>query len=199
MNAICGLIQQNDHALSVADREATSPPRSLVDPVLDHALCYARLGLAVLPLHRPVRRGLGLVCSCGRPDCRSAAKHPFGKLAGNGVRDASKDPNVIAGWFQNRSLNVGIATGAISGIFALDIDPRHDGDRTLADLERANGPLPDTWRFLTGGGGEHILFRHPGPSIPNSKVIGNRPARGRRLYRRTAVAPCLGPVLGHLG
>jgi Bifunctional DNA primase/polymerase, N-terminal/Primase C terminal 1 (PriCT-1) len=34
----------------------------------------------------------------------------------------------------------------------------------LADLERGNGPLPDTWRFLTGGDGEHILFRHPGPS-----------------------------------
>jgi hypothetical protein len=25
-----------------------------------------------------------------------------------------------------------------------------------------------TWRFLSGGGGEHVLFRHPGYRIPNS-------------------------------
>lgn len=84
---------------------AVSCPRALMNPVLKHALWYARLGLAVLPLHRPVLQGLRLACSCGRSYCGSAAKHPFGKLAGNGVRDASKDANVIAGWFRNRPLN----------------------------------------------------------------------------------------------
>ena len=44
----------------------------------------------------------------------------------------------------------------------LDVDPRHGGDEFIAALEMKNGPLPQTWRFLTGGGGEHILFRHPG-------------------------------------
>jgi len=41
------------------------------------------------------------------------------------------------------------------------------GDDTLADLEQRFGALPQTWRFLTGGGGQHILFRHPGYRVQN--------------------------------
>jgi hypothetical protein len=61
-----------------------------------------------------------------------------------------------------RKPNIGIITGAESGIVVLDVDPRHSGDKTLADLEAKFGALPKTWRFFTGGGGLHILFRHPG-------------------------------------
>jgi putative DNA primase/helicase len=84
------------------------------------------------------------------------------------VQDASRNHRTIEKWFRNSGANVGIATGAISGLFALDIDPRHDGDETLAALERERGALPQTVRFLTGGGGEHVLFRHPGGRILNS-------------------------------
>jgi hypothetical protein len=129
---------------------------------------YVRLGMAVLPLHRPVQHEARLACSSGRVDCASPAKHPFAKLVANGLRDASKDPAVVGRWFQNSELNIGIGTGAVSGIIALDIDPRHGGVETLIVLERQHGPLPNTWRFLTGGGGEHILFRHPGGRVPNS-------------------------------
>jgi Bifunctional DNA primase/polymerase, N-terminal/Primase C terminal 1 (PriCT-1) len=135
---------------------------------LELALRYVRSGLAVLPLHWPVRHERSYRCSCGRRDCTSPAKHPFGRLVRKGLQDASKDPAVIARWFGQGRLNIGIATGALSGIIALDVDPRHDGDQTLAEIEREHGPLPATWRFLTGGGGEHILFRHPGNAIPNS-------------------------------
>lgn len=139
-----------------------------MDTVSELALRYARKGIAVLPLHWPVRDAAGLRCSCGKADCGSPAKHPFAKLAAHGLRDASKDQNVVGPWFENHELNVGIATGAVSGIVALDIDPRHGGDETLAALEREHGPLAKTWRFLTGGGGEHILFQHPGNTVPNS-------------------------------
>ena len=37
------------------------------------ALAYARLGLAVIPLHTP--RGDG-GCSCGRANCGNRGKHP---------------------------------------------------------------------------------------------------------------------------
>lgn len=135
---------------------------------LDHAHLYLSLGLAVLPLHFPFERGGSLQCSCGKETCRQPAKHPFGQLVKNGLKDASRDPTAVQKWFDGRSLNIGIATGAISGIIALDVDPRHDGDTTLAKLEAEHGPLPPTWRFLTGGGGEHILFRHPGGTVGNS-------------------------------
>jgi putative DNA primase/helicase len=135
---------------------------------LDHAKGYVRRGLAVLPLHWPVRTGRRLACSCARAQCTSPAKHPVGSLVPRGLRDATKDPAVIAEWFGRGRFNIGIVTGAISGIVALDVDPRHDGVDTIAGLEGDHGLLPSTWRFLTGGGGEHILFRHPGSTIPNS-------------------------------
>ena len=139
-----------------------------MDTVSELARRYARMGIAVLPLHWPVRHTAGLRCSCGKSDCESPAKHPFAKLAAHGLRDASKDQSVVDRWFKNSELNVGIATGAVSGIVALDIDPRHGGDEALAALEREHGPLAKTWRFLTGGGGEHIIFQHPGNVVPNS-------------------------------
>lgn len=139
-----------------------------MDTHVEHAVRYVQAGLAVLPLHRPVFHERTYRCSCGRQNCPSPAKHPFGRLAPNGLRDASSDQKTVESWFQQSQLNLGIATGAVSGIVVLDIDPRHDGDETLAGLEREHGPLPETWRFLTGGGGEHILFRHPGAAVPNS-------------------------------
>ncbi|MFN3348887.1 bifunctional DNA primase/polymerase [Pseudorhodoplanes sp.] len=136
--------------------------------LLHHARLYLSLGFAVLPLHFPFARNSALQCSCGRDECRQPAKHPFGRLVRNGLKDASKDPAKAEQWFHSARFNIGIATGAASGIIVLDIDPRHAGDETLASLESEHGPLPATWRFLTGGGGEHIIFRHPGCKIPNS-------------------------------
>jgi putative DNA primase/helicase len=49
----------------------------------------------------------------------------------------------------------------LSGIFVLDVDPRHGGREALHDLEKEYGALPLTWHFLTSGGGEHIVFRYP--------------------------------------
>jgi putative DNA primase/helicase len=138
------------------------------DDLLQSARFYLSLGFSTLPLHFPVRRGERLMCSCGKVDCRQPAKHPVGKLVSRGLLDASKDQKTIERWFSNTTYNIGIATGAVSGIVALDIDPRHDGHETLAALEDRHGTLPLTWRFLTGGGGEHILFRHPGGKIANS-------------------------------
>lgn len=140
----------------------------MMESIHAHALRYAGLGLAVLPLHRPVDRGGRLRCSCGKADCPSPAKHPVGRLAPRGLLDASRDPHVLAAWFENEAWNIGVVTGAASGIVVLDIDPRHGGEEALAALEAEYVPLPPTWRFLTGGGGEHIVFRHPGSIVKNS-------------------------------
>jgi putative DNA primase/helicase len=140
----------------------------MTDSVLDAAVRYAALGLAVLPLHRPVERNGRRMCSCGKADCPSPAKHPVGRLASRGLLDATRDSVRITSWFEGEAWNIGIATCAASGIVVLDIDPRHGGEGSLAALEAEHGPLPPTWRFLTGGGGEHILFRHPGGTVKNS-------------------------------
>lgn len=45
---------------------------------------------------------------------------------------------------------------------AVDVDPRHGGDESLLDLA-----LPSTLTSLTGGGGQHLLYKHPGHEIRN--------------------------------
>lgn len=136
---------------------------------LEYARLYLRHKIAVLPVHFPRRSGRQFACSCGRDDCGQPAKHPYGRLVQRGVRDATTDYRTVERWFASTPYNIALATGSASGIFVLDVDPRHGGDDSLAALEEAHGPLPNTWRFLTGGGGEHILFRHPGSvRVPNS-------------------------------
>jgi hypothetical protein len=151
--------------------------------IVDHAISYADRGLSVLPLHRPLEDKDTFSCSCGKSNCSSPAKHPVAHLAPAGVHSATTDPYLIRDWF-DYPWNLGIATGAKSGIVVLDIDPRHQGDESLADLERRHGRLPDTRRFRTGGGGEHILFRHSGAIVPNSagKIASGIDIRGENGY-----------------
>ena len=82
---------------------------------------------------------------------------------------ASIDPVFLNEWFGNgNGYNIGILTGERSGIFALDIDPRNGGDESLFSLISEFGALPHTVEAITGGGGSHILFKHPGYKISNS-------------------------------
>jgi putative DNA primase/helicase len=126
-------------------------------------------GCAVFPLHYPVARDSGLACSCGNSECRNPAKHPYARHAPRGLLDATTDPRQVERWWgAGVPHNIGICTGEASEIVVVDIDPRHGGDEGLAVLERRFGGLPPTWRFRTGGAGEHILFRHPGHRVQNS-------------------------------
>ena len=106
----------------------TVPPTA---PILGAAVDYAARGWRVLPL-----RG----------------KLP---LAGSsGCLGATSDPAAVALW--PSGANVGIATGR--GLVVLDVDSRHDGGDSLAELERRHGQLPATVSAETGGGGEHFYF-----------------------------------------
>ena len=118
------------------------------------ALYYAlRFGWAVFPLHGIDADGR---CSCRDTACGSAGKHPRTK---HGLIDRTKDEAQIRWWWAKwPRANVGIATGLASGFAALDEDPRHGGDESLAELVALHGPLPQTVEVLTGGGGRHLYF-----------------------------------------
>jgi putative DNA primase/helicase len=137
-------------------------------PLLGAALALTARALPVFPLHYPIHRGGRAWCSCGAPNCGNIGKHPHARLAPRGFKDASTDQKTVEGWWTGTEFNIGVPTGAITGLVVLDVDPRHGGDNSLDVLERRHGELPPTWRFLTGGGGEHILFRHPGRAIRNA-------------------------------
>jgi hypothetical protein len=135
------------------------------DSLLLTALAFARHGHGVVPIHWPVPGRNGrIVCSCGsdsrgRP-CTRAAKHPYGKLAPSGLLSATDNRALIQSWFQRQApqANLGVVTDRL---VVIDIDPRHGGDESFRALEREHGEMPLSWRSLTGGGGEHVLFACP--------------------------------------
>lgn len=105
---------------------------------LDHALHYAAEGFAVFPLV-------------------PGGKEP---ATAHGCKDATTDEARIRSWWEADSRrNIGIATGAASGVWVLDIDGR-TGAFALDGLELEHEPLPATLVALTGGGGKHYYFAH---------------------------------------
>ena len=114
---------------------------------------YAELGGAGFPLHWPTSGG----CSCRHLDCGSVGKHP---IVTHGLKEASSNSAQIASWWRRwPSANVGIVTGAISGIVVLDVDPRHGGNEALAALEAERELLPATVHAITGSTWKGRSFR----------------------------------------
>lgn len=139
---------------------------------LNAALAYAKMGWAVFPCHTPNENG---ICDCRRP-CTSPGKHPWTM---NGLNGATTDPEQIQEWWGTLFVraNIGVATGAKSGFFVIDIDPKHGGVESIKKLAEVHGLFPERAYQRTGGGGWHILFKHPGIRIGNVQA-GNKLGAG---------------------
>lgn len=114
---------------------------------LREASAYAARGWRVLPVHEGEKR----------------------PALNDWPNQASTDPRQVADWwlqFPNR--NIGLACGAGSGFFVLDIDPKNGGNETLAALVGENGALPRTRTVRTGSGGTHYYFAMPDFDLGNS-------------------------------
>jgi hypothetical protein len=129
----------------------------------DQALEYAARGWSVFPVHS-IRQGR---CSCGREPCpEKAGKHP---RTTHGFKDATASRSAVAAqWARWPDANIALPTG--THFTVLDSDPKYGGDETLRGLETEHGPLPTTWRVLTGGGGLHVFFQ-PVPGLRNSTAL----------------------------
>lgn len=141
-------------------------------------------GWPVIPLHS-VKDGK---CTCRLKDkCENKGKHPRVKDWGN---KASTSERVIVDWWRRwPDANIGIPTGAISGLVVLDIDPRHGGDDSLYELEQKHGPLPNTAEAVTGSGGRHFYFKHPGRTVRNKAGLDGLPGLDIRGDGGFVVAP----------
>lgn len=121
---------------------------------LEHAIQYAEKGWHILPLHSVINGQ----CTCGKPSCSSAGKHP---QTINGLKSATTDKDTINEWFKHwPRANIGIATGQLSGIGVVDIDPKHGGDDSLDELTTKYGRIPDTVEAITQSNGRHIIFQY---------------------------------------
>ena len=170
--------------------------------LVNHALAFARHGHAVFPVNWPVERDGHLLCSCGsdsrgRP-CTSPAKHPYGKLAPNGLLSATTEADTIRLWFGTAApeANLGVVTDKL---VVIDVDPRHGGAESFRGLEREH-EMPPTWRVLTGGGGEHVLFAAP-DGVEVANVIAEQmdsPPLGRGIDIRAHGGYIVAPPSRHI-
>jgi hypothetical protein len=138
----------------------TQPPPFPHANAEEWALFYASRGWKVFPLHS-VNGGR---CSCGNPDCGSPGKHPRTE---HGFNDASIQPQQIRDWWRRwPDANIGIATGAVSGIVVLDVDPRNGGDASDVKLQNEfPEAFANLFKVRSGSGGTHRYFQHPGRDV----------------------------------
>jgi len=110
---------------------------------LDAALYYQQLGWNVIPL---------------RPRDKKPLLPSWRKFQTKKVTE-----NLIRGWWaKTPDANIGILTGAVSGIVVLDVD----GEEGRKSLQQVAGGLPPTACSNTGKG-NHYIFRHPGGDLRN--------------------------------
>lgn len=154
----------------------------------------------------PLPAAAAQIAAAGLPvfPCRIGDKRP---LTGHGLLDATPDPDQVATWWQRwPAANIGLPTGAASGLVVLDIDVRTSGSGfpTFEALTRQG--LTAGWAglvFTPSGGihayypaagtarcwqapGHHVDFRGDGgyvvipPSLlhrPHQTAVGYRVAR----------------------
>lgn len=123
--------------------------------LLEAALAYASIGWAVFPV---------------RPDTkRPRTKH--------GHLEATTDVAQIRDWWRAQPDDLIAISLAISGLLAVDHDPRNDDlerGYTLDELEQELGYLPRQICARTPSGGSHIILAAP----------ADRRARGKAVLRR---------------
>lgn len=108
----------------------------------------------------------------------------------HGYKDATRDPALLAAWFdREHAPNLGVDCGR-SGIVVVDVDRVE----SLGVLFAAGGLLPRTLTSLTGGGGVHYVYRAPDEALRNTAgrlpgIEGSLPGIDLRASGGYIVAP----------
>lgn len=104
--------------------------------IKSHAIKLIKKGLRVFPL----------------PPGKTTPAITFSTKSSNSIEQIQK-------WWRNddSKRNIGVHTG--EGMFVLDIDVHAGGDKSIIDILKKYGPLPDTYAVLTASGGAHYYFK----------------------------------------
>ncbi len=137
--------------------------------LLTAALDAANRGWPVFMLGRSKRPMAN--CDACRDDPHDPAS--CGHLTCHGFYAATTDPaRVTAIVAAVPGGQLAVRTGAASGLLVVDVDPAHGGTASLTELV-ADSLLPRTLWVLTGSGGQHLYYRHPGEQMA-SRPMPNR-------------------------
>ena len=129
--------------------------------LIDAALEYAGLGWRIIPVHTATNGK----CSCRKAKCNRAGKHP---RINQWIDKASCDSRQIFAWWKKwPQANIGVLTGAESGVVVLDVDGEI-GRQTLNSLAGSDPSILETRIHRTGSGGSHLFFQHPGGQCSNA-------------------------------
>ena len=128
---------------------------------------------SMLEVARWLRDARGLsVIALDHPDApiakdpKQAGKVPVAAWAAFQIARASDDN--LEAWFHNgRPRNVGIVTGALSGVVCVDSDSSEAEAWAAANL-------PETAMMTRTAKGRHRFYRHPGRPVPNKARIHGR-------------------------
>ena len=142
-------------------------PDAAAPPALRAALSYLSAGWTPVVLHGMRPDG---ECTCGRGEAcppKTRGKHPMDKGWASSPRPSTAD--LYATLESHPHANIGIRTGAASGIFVLDVDTA--GQQAMSELvAQHGGAWPDTICIQTGSGMWHFYFQlPPGETVTNSQ------------------------------
>lgn len=119
-----------------------------MEKIVEWALRYHEAGWTVIPI--------------GWDEVKKGWKKPLIKWKERQISQRTTAEEIQCWWKEWSHARIGIVTGSISGIVAVDIDPKNGG--------KTEGlHLPPTLVANTGGGGWHYIYKHPKSLvIPNS-------------------------------
>lgn len=120
---------------------------------LEAALVYARNGWSVIPV-------------------QPKGKVPLVPWQAFTSQRATEE-QINAWWSETPDANVGLVTGVVSGLVAVDIDPDRGGQ-----ARPIYGEAPTSLIAKTGGGGYHLFYKHPGGRVGNQVTPEGIDVRG---------------------
>src|SRR3984893_18440882 len=157
-------------------------PESEIDRphCLRAALDYEKRGFSVILLH-------GIVdgrCTCRDANCGSPGKHPIGRSWKGAQTKRATAAELEKAFSHYPYANVGIVTGAISGLVVIDLD----GSEGMTSCTKVMaGQEPPKVPTVKTGGGCHLYGRHPG--TPQKNFVKNHPGLDGRADGGYVVAP----------
>ncbi|MET0426686.1 MAG: bifunctional DNA primase/polymerase [Actinoplanes sp.] len=160
---------------------------------------YLARGWALVPLHDVA----SAVCSCSAGHtCKSAGKHPRASEWQRPENLITSPDQLMAALARWPASNWGLATGLVSGVWALDYDPKAVTDPQAAGAVLAILAGVPTWQQRTGSGGAHWLFALPEDFIPNNsskRLPAGFDVRGARAGEVSGGQIVLAPSVSGVG
>lgn len=158
----CRIQQDDDGVNNLLVNVSANPVNSAGTPsdlkinefnCLDQAIGYCKRGWSIIPIHEVIKG----ICTCNSKDCRDPGKHP--RVKWKEYQDRVPTEEEICKWWKKwPDSNIGLITGKVSGVIALDIDKKGGGEDTIQEMGLV---ILDTLTSKTGGGGWHYIFSHP--------------------------------------